>query len=305
MITNLYINGEYCRSLLQLKTYFTNLTTESDTYYDLLDSGREGDLSKWLKTIHEDELADKISAVDTALGNSEYLNKLSEILIESLGAVKKIPFNKCASIAVEILEKRSDKVKIQILITTINSVSENFNIRITTGWGERGFIFNSSKYDEGINVPIEYNFHKRADKEFKYAMVFVDNERVFNKRISLPKVHVEESGTGTITSNQQAEQKEYDGNDFLDGIQQQLDGNIKKIFEQLGLKLEKEDKKKGWKSVTPSTSASSTCVQERNQDCQAKRYSWQTDSFLAKVNEDKRERERKLKELKRKHKNSH
>ena len=57
-MTILYINNEHCTSVAQLKGYFSeDLTPESDTYYDLLDYGRSGDIAVWLREMDEPELA--------------------------------------------------------------------------------------------------------------------------------------------------------------------------------------------------------------------------------------------------------
>ena len=58
-MTKLYINGEHCLTLEQLKSYFSqqDLTAKSDTYNDLLEAGKYGDLEQWLQEHNLDRVS--------------------------------------------------------------------------------------------------------------------------------------------------------------------------------------------------------------------------------------------------------
>lgn len=60
-MTILYINDEHCSSVEQLKEYFkTGMNYDSPIRMELLDYGRAGDISDWLREKGESELADSV-----------------------------------------------------------------------------------------------------------------------------------------------------------------------------------------------------------------------------------------------------
>ena len=62
---NLYIDNEHCSSVRQLKQFFKAVTSyDSPIVMDLLEYGRAGDISDWLREKGESELA---KAVDNLL----------------------------------------------------------------------------------------------------------------------------------------------------------------------------------------------------------------------------------------------
>ena len=68
IVKTLYIDGGHCRDVGQLKGYFHNLSQDSAVYEDLLDYSKSGDMESWLEGHGEEELAQKVVAIDKELG---------------------------------------------------------------------------------------------------------------------------------------------------------------------------------------------------------------------------------------------
>ena len=56
MNTNLYIDDQLCPSLVELKRQLLELSYGSNSYLDLLDYSRHGDLINWLEERNEKEI---------------------------------------------------------------------------------------------------------------------------------------------------------------------------------------------------------------------------------------------------------
>lgn len=80
----IYINNQHCLSLQQLKEHFDNLSDDSDTYLDLLDYARHGDLADWLEDHNEKELSNTVLSIDNSLGDSDYMNRLTDAILANL-----------------------------------------------------------------------------------------------------------------------------------------------------------------------------------------------------------------------------
>ena len=69
-MTVLYINNEHCFSIHQLKQYFKfPIKYGSDLFLDIIDYGRSGDISTWLREHNENILADNIDSIDNNIGD--------------------------------------------------------------------------------------------------------------------------------------------------------------------------------------------------------------------------------------------
>lgn len=71
----LYLNGKLCKGLSELQEVIkTNLYKDGDVFFDLLDSGKSGELEVWMKQMSEAELADELCDLDKELDDVEYVS---------------------------------------------------------------------------------------------------------------------------------------------------------------------------------------------------------------------------------------
>lgn len=188
-MTNLYINNEHCLDIKQLKQYFYDLQEGSDIYLDLLDYSRHGDLFHWLNEHNEKDLASSVDSIDTNFGDSDYMNKLTEVMVSSVGIAplfSKPLFEKCVDLSISSKEVKYDTFFIELSFEILLAVNENYEIKITTGWGTRGFILNPIDFEEHKNYQASFMFHKRVGKDINELLILVDDSKLIVKHI--PKV---------------------------------------------------------------------------------------------------------------------
>mgnify|MGYP003298738549 CR=1 FL=1 len=163
----LYINNERCDSVEQLQSYFTRLG-EGYIYDDLLDYGRHGDISKWLREMNYVEYADGLDAIDKSLGDTDFVNAMSRILSgnDLNEFLVKRPYDECFSIEGASIDRGDDKSAISLSVKVCSGVNESYEIKISTNWGIKSELFNPSEHDENRMHIIKYEFHKRPGKEF-------------------------------------------------------------------------------------------------------------------------------------------
>ncbi len=179
MKTILYINDEHCTSIEQLKSYFSQLEVGS-VFEDMLDYGRHGDITAWLREVGESALAERIESIGNSHGDRDFVNAMSEILLgnglnERL--VKK-PYKECFSIEGASINIGNEKSVISLSIKVFSGVNESYEIKILTNWGTKAKLFNPSEYDENRIHTIEYEFHKRPGKEFGEFHFSIEKEEV-------------------------------------------------------------------------------------------------------------------------------
>ena len=172
-MTQLYINDEHCLSVEQLKGYFTeDLTAESPIYYDLLDYGRSGDISEWLKEMEKDEMSAKVASIDSDLSDSEYFVELKSILTGATFSITheslKPPFEKCFKLeGYEEEPNGSTEMIVTMTFKILMTVNERYELKITSSWGTRGQLINPSDYIEGEAIKVSLLFRKRPGNEWK------------------------------------------------------------------------------------------------------------------------------------------
>lgn len=77
----LYLNGRVCRNLSKLQEVLMNgLYMDGGIFFDLLDSGKSGDLEVWMMQNSEERLANEIRSLDKELEDYEYIKRLSFII---------------------------------------------------------------------------------------------------------------------------------------------------------------------------------------------------------------------------------
>ena len=188
-MTNIYINDEHCLSVEQFKGYFTeDLTAESPIYYDLLDYGRSGDISEWLKEMEEDEMSAKVALIDSDLSDSKYFVELKSILTGATSTTPheslKPPFEKCFKLeGYEEEPNGSTEMIVTMKFKVLMTVNERYELKITSSWGTRGQQINPSDYIEGETIKISFSFRKRPGKEWEINDIRAEGTELEVKQI--------------------------------------------------------------------------------------------------------------------------
>ena len=77
----IYIDNKLCSNIEQLRSYFNApINYGSNIFMDILDYGRSGDLSLWLREHEENELALNIDDIDQNIGDGEYISRITDII---------------------------------------------------------------------------------------------------------------------------------------------------------------------------------------------------------------------------------
>lgn len=184
----LYINGEHCTSLAQLKGYFLeDLTLESDIYADLLDYGRHGDIAKWFGEQGEPELSFKVAAISSGLSDSAFYGQLKAI-ITGMGVADTAPqkplFDRCFSFEELKCDAADSEVKVHISLKVLMCVNEEYELRVSSNWGTRAMIINPHNHPEGKVASLDFIFRKRPGKEIGEITVMADGKGISQPSVS-------------------------------------------------------------------------------------------------------------------------
>lgn len=186
--TILYINGEHCSSIEQLKNYFKeNLTPESGTYADLLDYGRAGDITKWLDENDAPDFAEKVRAVDNKLSDSAFIYELSKAItgqmLNGSESIFKPPFEKCLQLKETKIEQADKETTIHIILQVLLSVNEEYELAAICEWGTRAIRVNPYCYSEGELANVCLRFRKRPGKEIGEIKLRADGKELSVKNV--------------------------------------------------------------------------------------------------------------------------
>ena len=178
----LYINDEHCSSVEQLKEYFKiGANYDNPIVMELLDYGRAGDISDWLREKGESELAKAVDNLNDNLGDSEYFSQLTAIITGERGATEKPEFQKCFHVKSVTAEKNDNGIIICVQLKILSSVNEPYELAVRTNWGTKGNIINPYNFDEGSTVILEFKFRKRPNSEINQLTLFADEKEVYSK----------------------------------------------------------------------------------------------------------------------------
>ena len=118
----LYINDEHCSSVEQLKEYFKiGANYDNPIVMELLDYGRAGDISDWLREKGESELAKAVDNLNDNLGDSEYFSQLTAIITGERGATEKPEFQKCFYVENVTAEKGDNGIIVCVQLKILSS----------------------------------------------------------------------------------------------------------------------------------------------------------------------------------------
>ena len=177
-MTVLYINNEHCFSIHQLKQYFKfPIKYGSDLFLDIIDYGRSGDISTWLREHNENILADNIDSIDNNIGDGEYISKLTDIMTNKQTSNSNSKPNFLELFKIEGIEvKESDKdTMICVNLKVIQTFNESYSLKIQSSWGTR-HICEINPIDYKINQIIKrgVSFRNRPNT-IKDIVLFVDD----------------------------------------------------------------------------------------------------------------------------------
>ena len=152
----LYINNEYCTSLKQLKDYFYKLEyTNTNTFVDLLDRGRDGEIAQWLRDIGEETVAEQVDAIDVNLSDSDYVNRLNLAITGQSSSICTRPdFYKCFKIEDVKTEQEGAKIVVNVILKVLMSVNEEYAIILHGGKKPQTKFVTPYDYVEGENCSI-------------------------------------------------------------------------------------------------------------------------------------------------------
>lgn len=178
----LYINDEHCSCVEQLKGYFKiGAKYDNPIVMELLEYGRAGDISEWLREKGESELADFVDNISNDLGDSEYFSQLTAIITGERGATEKPEFQKCFHVENVTAGKDDNGIIVCVQLKILSSVNESYELAVRTNWGTKGNIINPYNFEEGSTVNLEFKFRKRPNSEINQLTLFADEKEVYSK----------------------------------------------------------------------------------------------------------------------------
>ena len=184
----LYINDEHCLSVEQLKGYFTeDLTAESPIFSDLLDYGRSGDISEWLKEMEEDEMSGKVASIDNTLSDSEYFIALKKIITGDFDPTPsdslKPSFEKCFQYeGIKCKQITDAQIVVRIKLKVLQSINEQYKLSARSYWGILIKEINPINYIEGEQVEIVFTFNSKPGKDWNFKGIYVVGRNLLNEK---------------------------------------------------------------------------------------------------------------------------
>ena len=185
-MTVLYINNEHCTSLEQLKGYFSeDLTPESDTYADLIDYGRHGDIAAWLSEMDETELSSRVESISAGISNSAFYAQLKSVITDVKDSDPIKPsFDRCFQFEDLICDLKETEANVSVRLKVLMSVNEEYVLSVSTNWGTRGITVNPYKHPEGKTASFDFTLCKHPSKDIGEIIVMADGEVLFRKKNS-------------------------------------------------------------------------------------------------------------------------
>ncbi len=181
-MTILYIDNEHCSTVEQLKGYFKiGANYDSPIVMELLDYGRAGDISDWLREKGESELAKAVDNLNDNLGDSEYFSQLTAIITGEKVATEKPEFQKCFQVENVTAEKDDNGINVCVQLKILSSVNESYELAVRTNWGTKGNIVNPYDFDEGSTANLIFKFRKRPNSTINKIALFVDEKEAYCK----------------------------------------------------------------------------------------------------------------------------
>ena len=196
-MTILYINNEHCKDFAHLKNYFKNHLSNSDIYAELLEDSRDGEITKFLEELGEQELASMIGTIDQNLCDHDYMNQLTAIITGNKQSIKKPHYSKFFILEKASYKRKNKEVTVSLKINILEHVNEDYVIHIVTSFGFDAITINTSKIDDdSITKRVSFT---NCKEEFS-GNIKIDDEKVISNIPNINRTDTNENHQ-SITSN--------------------------------------------------------------------------------------------------------
>lgn len=202
-MTILYINNEHCKDFAHLKNYFKNHLSNSDIYAELLEDSRDGEITKFLKELGEQELVSLIGTIDQDLCDHDYMNQLTAIITGNKQSIKKPHYSKFFILEKASYKRKNKEVTVSLKINILEHVNEDYIIHIVTSFGFDAIKINTSKIDDDSIT--EHISFPNCKKEFS-GNIKIDDEKIISNIPNINRTGTNENHQ-SITSNTTSEKK--------------------------------------------------------------------------------------------------
>ena len=188
----IYIDNKLCSNIEQLRPYFNvPINYGSNIFMDILDYGRSGDLSSWLREHEENELALNIDDIDSNIGDGEYISRITDIINNHLfsnknsSSLKPEPLQ-CFKLNDTKIEEEDNNIKITVCLNLLQIVNEYYDIQLKTSSGIINKRINPYCYKKGVIVNIDFDLSIDIIKLYD-PVLLIDGEEI--KKIKyLPQI---------------------------------------------------------------------------------------------------------------------
>lgn len=184
MNTMLFIKDDICKTFAQLQDFVRLISTETEIYSDILEYGRNGDLSEWLREHGKEALADQINAIDNTASDNEYIKKISLIILDMIPALRKTNFRDCFEQKVELAQTQQNELMLLFSLIPIKDINEDYEIKAVCGLVTKTITFNPSKYDIGVETKKTILYENESVKYLDSIVVYIDGEKIFEDNLN-------------------------------------------------------------------------------------------------------------------------
>ena len=161
------------------ENYIRLITRDSEIYSDILEYGRNGDLSEWLREHDKETLADQINGIDNSTSDNEYIKKISLIILDMIPALRKTNFRECFEQKVELAQTQQNELMLLFSLIPIKDINEDYEIKAVCGLMTKTITFNPSKFDIGVETKKTILYENISAKCLDSIVVYIDGEKIY------------------------------------------------------------------------------------------------------------------------------
>lgn len=184
----LNIDGEYITTLAQFKELFHNdVSYSSPIFFDLLDYGRTGGISSWLREHDEPDLALEIEMIADEIGDSEYISRLSQVIL-GVNLVSPVPpkpaFGDCLRIESVDTDTLGERMNVRILIKVLKVLNERYELLLVSDQGKKETTVNPFAHKCGDTIVWEHSFQNCQDSDVSEIVIYCDGQIIHRQPVS-------------------------------------------------------------------------------------------------------------------------
>ena len=184
MNTRLYIGNELCNSFEQLQGFIRILPNATEVYSDILELGRSGDLSDWLREHDKGSIAKDIDSIDARIGDSAFISKLSSIILGGTPKVKKPHFSRCFKARFDLSHSKDNNIILMLSLTPTKLVNEEYEIEGICGGVSKKCFYNPSRNTLNVAKKKTLAFGNLLPDKIDKIIVLIDGEGVYKEDIN-------------------------------------------------------------------------------------------------------------------------